>query len=130
MPMLTAVTLMASPVQAAEACAQFRPDWDGGPVSMWSEAVSLLGSPVSLILLLATALVIRFKSSWGALVVCVSWSLLVSAFTFFDPTGGLRTAATAEGCIGPPTIFVAVAAALSVISILMTGTPKSDPPEP
>ena len=44
----------------------------------------------NLILLLASVAVARFKWNWGALVVCVGWSALVSAFTFFDPTGGQR----------------------------------------
>lgn len=108
----------------AEVCDKVRPSWDGTPVSALTEAVFILGSPASLVLLLATALVVRFRSSWGAVAVCVGWSMLVSAFTFFDPTGGLRTAAAAEGCIGSPSLFIAVACSLSVICILITGKPK------
>ncbi len=107
----------------AQVCETVRPNWDGGPVSAWSEAILILGSPASLVLLIASALVLRFRSSWGALAVCVAWSFLVSAFTFFDPTGGMRTAAAAEGCIGSPALFIAIVGAICVGLILYTGKP-------
>ena len=113
-----------APQAAPGACASFRPDWDGGTVSALSEALLLVQTPAALVLLLASALVLRFRSAWGALAVFVGWSLLVSAFTFFDPTGGVRNAAMEEGCVGSPTLFIAVALGISVGLILYTGQPE------
>ncbi|MFN3208950.1 MAG: hypothetical protein ACE369_08115 [Roseovarius sp.] len=112
--------------RAQEVCAQVRPDWDGTPVPAWEEAILLFGSPASLALLFASALVLRFRSAWGALAVFVGWSFLVSAFTLFDPTGGQRIAAAAEGCIGSPALFVAVVMSLGVGLLLYTGKPSDD----
>ena len=119
-PLLTLPSL----VRAEEVCAKVRPDWDGAEVSAWQEAILLFGSPASLILLFLSALVLRFRSAWGALVVFVAWSFLVSAFTFFDPTGGQRLAAAEEGCIGSPTLYVAIVLAIGVGLLLYTGKPS------
>lgn len=105
----------------AGACQTLRPDWDGTPVSAWTEAVLLLGSPVSLVLLLASALVLRLRHAWAALAVVVAWSFLVSAVTFFDPSGGLRSAAAAEGCVGSPSVFIAIVGAICVGLVLYAG---------
>ena len=109
--------------ESSGACDSFRPEWDGGSVSAISEALLLFQTPAALVLLLASALVLRFRSAWGALAVFVGWSMLVSAFTFFDPTGGTRSAAMAEGCVGSPTLFIAIALGISVGLILYTGQP-------
>ncbi|MCR9114981.1 MAG: hypothetical protein NXH84_17005 [Rhodobacteraceae bacterium] len=105
----------------AGVCETLRPTWDGTPVSAWQEAIWLLGTPISLFLLLASALVIRFRRSWAALAVILAWSFLVSAFTFYDPTGGQRTAAAAEGCVGSPVLFIAVVGAICVGLLVYTG---------
>lgn len=123
---LAALLTLPTLAHASEVCANVRPDWDGGPVSAWQEAILLFGSPASLILLFASALVLRFRSAWGALAVFVAWSFLVSAFTIYDPTGGQRLAAAEEGCIGSPTIYVAIVLAISVGLLLYTGKPKDD----
>ncbi|MEL7013775.1 MAG: hypothetical protein AAFO72_10905 [Pseudomonadota bacterium] len=112
------------PTQAlASACEKIRPGWDGGEVGAVAEAVTLFSSPISLFLLLSTALVFRFRKPWGALTVCLAWSFLITAVTFFDPTGGVRTQAAAEGCVGPPWLFISLVAALSVGMIVYTGKP-------
>ena len=107
----------------AGACDTLRPDWDSVPVSSWIEAVNLFASPLSLILLLATAVVLRFRSPWGGLMVCLAWSFVVSALAFLGLGGEQRTTAMAEGCIGPPTVYIAAVAALCVITVLYTGKP-------
>ncbi|QFT91707.1 hypothetical protein FIU86_02555 [Roseovarius sp. THAF9] len=120
--------LSALPVsaRAQDVCAKVRPDWDGAPVPAWEEAILLFGSPAALVLLLASALVLRFRSAWGALAVFVGWSLLVSAFTIYDPTGGQRIAAAEEGCIGSPALFVAIVMAIGVGLLLYTGKPRDE----
>lgn len=104
---LVFLTSIASPARA-ETCAQFRPAWDGGNVNAFQEMVALFGTPISLVLLIATAFAIRFRNSWGALAVFVGWSFAVAAVTFLDPTGGMREAAAAEGCVGSPSLYIAV----------------------
>lgn len=118
--------VLPMPAWAQDACATIRPGWDGMPVSAWQEAMTLFSSPIALILLVASAFVIRFRSSWGAMAACLAWSFLITAVTFFDPTGGMRTAADAQGCVGSPSIFIALVAALSVGMILYTGRPPNE----
>jgi hypothetical protein len=124
LPLQVQTPSVDAPRDPSGACASFRPDWSGDEVSALSEALLLFQTPAALVLLLASALVLRFRSAWGALAVFVGWSLLVSAFTFFDPTGGTRTAAMAEGCVGSPTLFIAIALGISVGLILYTGQPE------
>lgn len=107
----------------AQVCGELRPGWDGTPVSAWAEALSLATSPASLILLAASAVAVRFRSQWGALAVCVGWSLLVSAYTFFDPTGGARSAGMEEGCVGSPVFFIVAVGALCAALVVYTGRP-------
>lgn len=108
----------------AEVCDRIRPDWDGQAVSVWEETLALMGTPVSLLLLLATVLVLRFRSSWGALAVFVGWSFAVASFTFLDGTGGLLPAARAEGCVGSPALFVGVVLLISAGMMLYVNRPK------
>ena len=123
---LSAPLILPATARAQEVCAKVRPDWDGAPVPEWEEAILLFGSPAALALLLASALVLRFRSAWGALAVFVGWSLLVSAFTIYDPTGGQRIAAAQEGCIGSPALFVAIVMAIGVGLLLYTGKPRDE----
>ena len=93
---------MLLPARAvAGVCETVRPGWDGTPVSALQEAAYLFSTPLSLILLLATALAVRLRSQWGVLAVCLGWSGLVTFHAFFDPTAG---AAMAEGCAGSPVL--------------------------
>lgn len=122
-PVRGTLTLLAALLPGpalARACDTLRPGWDGTPSTALAEALHLFASPAALLLLAATAIVLRFRSQWGGVAVCVGWSLLVSAVTFFDLTGGQRAAAMAEGCIGRPTLFIAAVAAICVATILYT----------
>ncbi|MCV2882838.1 hypothetical protein [Actibacterium sp. XHP0104] len=118
---LTAALFATLPGPAfAQACATQRPFWEGEPVSAFAEAITLFSTPAALILLAASALAIRFRHQWAALVTCLLWSLLTSSLTVMDVTGGARDAAIAEGCIGSPALFIAVVAAICVGMILYT----------
>ncbi|WP_135505948.1 hypothetical protein [Roseovarius aestuariivivens] len=103
----------------AQSCADLRPGWDGAPVSALSEALLLFSTPLSLFLILATTLVLRFRSNWGALALAVGWSLQVWLVTFVLPS----EAARAEGCIGSPALFILAAAALAIGAVIYTGPP-------
>jgi len=129
LPIFIGLAVLATrPALAGEVCDLVRPNWDGGPVSAWDEALLLFGSPAALVLMVATAFAARFRSAWGGLAVFVGWSFLVSSFTIYDPTGGQRPAATAEGCIGSPTIFIVIVLAMAVALVLYT-TPRRDKPD-
>ncbi|MEQ9260370.1 MAG: hypothetical protein RIG84_14885 [Roseovarius sp.] len=121
---LTLALLAALPLPAwADACAAYRPGWDGVPVGALEEALTLMMSPAALFLLITTALAFRLRRQWLTLALCLAWSGLVALVTFVDLPGGSRQEALAQGCIGPPTLFIALAGALCVALVLFT-TPK------
>ena len=109
---------------AQQVCDTLRPGWDGAPTGAISEAVALFTSPAALVLLAATAIAARLRNQWGALGVCLGWSILVSAYTFFDPTGGARTAGMAEGCVGSPVVFIGVVFVICIAIVVYTGPPS------
>ncbi len=51
----------------------------------------------------------------------VGWTFWVSLISMADPTG-TREIARAEGCIGSPTLFIALVAAICVATILYTAS--------
>lgn len=113
-----AIWLISTPA-VAEVCDKLRPDWDGEPVSAIGVAISLFASPISLILLIATAFAIRFRSQWGALAVVLGWTVNVSLISMVDP-GGVRQIARVEGCIGSPALFIGLVAAICAGMIIYT----------
>ena len=110
----------------AQSCAELRPDWEGGTVSAVAEALLLFSTPLSLILLLASALVIRWRSNWGALLLAVGWSVQVYLVTFVLPSETAR----AEGCIGSPVLFILVVGAIAVGAVIYTGPPARPDQDP
>ncbi len=118
MRLVVLLVLVASPA-LAEVCDKERPDWDGMPVSAIAEAVILFLSPLGLILLACTALAVRYRSQWGGVAITVGWTGFATLVTMADPSG-VRALAQAEGCIGPSSLFVALAAAISAGTILYT----------
>ncbi|MEM6306176.1 MAG: hypothetical protein AAF744_15775 [Pseudomonadota bacterium] len=113
------LTLIPAATSAGQVCATARPDWDGVAVGAAAEALTLFASPMGLVLLVLTAVVIRYRSSWGGVAITVGWTVFASLVTMLDPTGQ-RAFAVAEGCMGPPTLFIAIAAAISVGTIFYT----------
>ena len=105
----------------AQDCAVQRPGWDGAPVNVVQEAVFLASSPAALVLLLGTAIAIRFKSQWGSLAVVLGWTAFVTFLTMLAPAS--RKLAMAEGCVGSPALFIAVIAAICVGMIFYTAPP-------
>ena len=105
----------------AQVCSVQAPDWDGTKVTAVQEAITLATSPAVLLLLLASALVIRFKHQWGALIVVLLWTVLVSFLSMFAPD--TRALAMAEGCVGSPALFIGIIAAICVGMIFYTAPP-------
>lgn len=108
----------------AEACAVQRPNWNGESVTALGELLFLLQSPIVLILIVATALAVRFRSEWGGLVVVVGWSISTFLVTGWGANGAARSAGLAEGCIGNPSLFIAVAATVCIGVVLYTAPLK------
>ena len=122
---LTQGAALLFPTQAmAEVCSQERPAWAGTPVSALGEFLILLQTPIVLLLVVATALVIRFRHEWGGLVVVVGWSLSTYLVLDWAGTDSVRTAAMNEGCIGKPSIFIVVAVMVCIGVVLYTAPLK------
>ncbi|KIN65371.1 hypothetical protein Z945_413 [Sulfitobacter noctilucae] len=110
----------------AEVCDKVRPLWGGpAPATLWDEFIGLAGTPVSLVLILASALAFRFRSQWGGLAVVVGWTLWVSMVAFYGGHDSIRQQAISEGCIGSPALFIGAVAAICIAMIIYT-TPRQD----
>lgn len=110
----------ASAQPEAVGCAALRPGWTpGSPATAWDELIHQATSAPALLLFLATALVLRRCSQWGALAVVSLWSVMVTLVAFRDPAGA-QELARAGGCIGSPTLFIALVAAICVLTIVYT----------
>ena len=107
----------------AEVCEKVRPGWDGTEATMVSETITQFSTVPALLLLLASAVAIRFRSQWGVATVVVLWTIWVSVVAFFDATGGMRDAAITEGCIGAPVLFILAIAAICIGMIVYTFPP-------
>lgn len=119
--------LAAAPAWA-EVCDKVRPNWDPGtPATAWSELIGLMGTPPSLVLLLLTGLVLRFRHQWGGVAIVVLWTIWISVLVFLGADTEAQKLAIQEGCVGSPTLFIAVIAAICVATILYTA-PRSQRP--
>ncbi|MEL7116231.1 MAG: hypothetical protein AAGP08_11685 [Pseudomonadota bacterium] len=115
-----ALALYVLPSSAwAEVCAQIRPAWDGAPVTALQEALYLAGTAPVLVLVIASALVIRLRNQWGGLAVIVLWTVLITFIIRSDPSS-IEAQASAEGCIGSPALFITAVAAICVAIVLRT----------
>jgi len=115
-----ALLIVAAGPAAADTCARMRPGWNGEPVSVFGEFVFLAQSPIVLVLILLTAVALRFRSEWGGLAVVVGWSIATYLVTDWGRGNEMQTAAMEEGCVGSPALFIAVAAALCIGVVLYT----------
>ncbi len=116
--------LLALPSAAmADVCGEHAPGWDGTRISAWEELLVNLQSPVVVVLFLATATAIRFRSQWGGLAAVVGWSLYI----FFLMQDEIYWTAVAEGCAGSPSLFLGVVTLLSAGVVLYTAPTRSEP---
>ncbi|MEX0370764.1 MAG: hypothetical protein AB3N09_09050 [Tateyamaria sp.] len=86
---------------------------------MIGEAVNLFLSPAGIALLLLSVVALRFRHQWIGLGAVILWTVFITVITMADPTG-LRPQAMAEGCVGPPTLFIVAVAAICVGIVLYT----------
>lgn len=118
---------MLSPAPAwSEACDKLRSGWDDLPVSAFGELLYMLQTPVVLLLIVATALAVRFRSEWGGLIVVVGWSLSTFLATGWGDLGDMKAAARIEGCVGNSTGFIVFAVLVCVGVVLYTAPLKRD----
>ena len=83
------------------------------------EAINLFLSPAGIALLLLSVIALRFRHQWIGLAAVILWTVFITVVTMADPTG-LRPQAMAEGCVGPPTLFIVAVAAICVGIVLYT----------
>lgn len=115
-----ALALVPGPA-AAETCATLRPRWSGeAPATALTEALHLATTPVTALLVVVTALALWRRSQWGALGATVGWSVYAGVLGFRTPPAD----GVAEGCVGSPALFIAVATAICMATILYTA-PKA-----
>jgi hypothetical protein len=110
----------------ADSCAQMRPGWDGTPATAISEAIALASMPLSLILVLISALALRFRSQWGGLAAVAGWSVLISYIVFWSDQSA-RFAAAQQGCVASPALFIALVAAICLAIVIYTAPAKGRP---
>ena len=122
--LILAAALLGPAPAWAEVCSVERPLWDGVPVTAFGEFLHLLQTPIVLLLIVATALAIRFRSEKGGLAVVVGWSLSTFVATGWGDTTAIREAAMVEGCIGNATVFIVVAVLVCIGVVLYTAPLK------
>ncbi len=116
---LAAGLILLPGAAAAEVCDKTRPDWDGTPQSMISEAIGLFLSPAGLFLCAAMAMALVFRHAMGTAIVALLWSFFITALVMGldDP---IRAAAVNEGCVAPPTLFIAASTAICLAAVTYT----------
>lgn len=121
-PLLLAAALTAlTPLPAfAGVCETLNPDWvAGSSVSLLQQTISMLAMPVSLLLLIASAVMFRLRAQWGALAVIIGWASWITALTTQTAIAA-RRAAQLEGCAASPALFFAIAVAVCIGLVLYT----------
>lgn len=106
----------------AEVCDKIRPNWDptSGSVTAWGEATFFFQSPLGIVCLGAFALaVLTFKSTWAlaSAVGSAGLGLLIYINGTLDDPNGFSQQSVAEGCVGEPTLAVAICATICFICI-------------
>ena len=126
---LTAFAALSPAAAQAAVCAQVRPFVGPGETgTAFTEMVSLMGTPPSLVLLILTALALRFRWQWASLGVVVLWSVWVSLVAMSAPDPAMLQAIE-EGCVGSPTLFIGLVAAICGGMMLYTAPRKAKTPD-
>ena len=125
-PLIWAVLLTLTPLSAyAGVCETLSPGWvPGTSVSILQQTITMLAMPVSLALLIASALMFRLKAQWGSLAVIIGWAAWITALTT-DSAIATRHAARLEGCAASPALFFAFAVAVCIGLVLYTSPLKN-----
>ncbi|MCF6444304.1 hypothetical protein [Nereida sp. MMG025] len=129
--LIIAALAIPTPVWA-EVCDKERPDWNGTPVTAWGEFLYLLTTPLTMLLLCATALAFRLARKWLTVAVAVGWTAYTCLLAFNVPTDAtsISAAALREGCVGSPALFIAFACALTLALVFYVSRGADAPPQP
>lgn len=120
---LALALLGPAPAAAQSVCDAARPNWNGAPVGAIGEFLILLQTPLVLILIIATALVLRLRSEWGGLACVLGWSGATFLAVGWANSAG-HTAARAEGCVGNPALFIGMVVLVCIGIVLYTAPLK------
>lgn len=121
-PLRVGLTLAALPVPAmAEVCGNLRPAWDGTPVSIWMEPALTFSNPLLFLLLILVMPGSYFRhTAWqmGGIFAASFLLLFVSTPIWMADGKGIYGQAISEGCVAPPYLSTAFAAAITLFAVI------------
>ena len=103
----------------AEVCATIRPDWlaEDGPITGGAETLSILTSPLGLLLVALMGVALVFRRRWLAVVAALP-ALALVGLLFISRQSDVAAEAMATGCIGsawPAVILLVLASAMVLV---------------
>ncbi|WP_162894086.1 hypothetical protein [Phaeobacter sp. LSS9] len=105
----------------AEVCDKARPYWhpdDGGPATAWDELINLSTLPVSLALLALAGIALATRNRPTFVIAAVLWAgiaFVVAVDRYENALDYVEAYALAEGCLGPPHLFIGLAIAICAV---------------
>lgn len=103
----------------AEVCDKERPNWDGTPLTVFSELVHFVSTPAFYVLFTRATTCAFLRNRWLALP-CLLWCGLLLANWFVPTPPGfddIRNAAIRAECIGPQTLPISLTIAICALAI-------------
>ncbi len=111
--------LLSNGSALANACKTVRPAWSGETVGLIGEAFNLVFSSGGIVLIIMMILAFRFRHLWFSIIIA-SCAFLLAFMNFYawrNPVG-IDVDARQEGCIGEPTLAIAVFIFLGILILL------------
>ncbi len=104
----------------AEVCDKERPFWKPGddPATAWDELIGLSTLPVSLALLALAGIALTTRNRATFAIAAVLWAgiaFVVSVDRYEYALDYVEASALAEGCLGPPHLFIGLAIAICAV---------------
>ncbi|WP_199536273.1 hypothetical protein [Phaeobacter inhibens] len=100
----------------AEVCAFWKPS--DGPATAWDELIGLSTLPVSLALLALAGIALTTRNRATFAIAAVLWAgiaFVVAVDRYENALDYVETYALAEGCLGPPHLFIGLAVAICAV---------------
>lgn len=110
----------------AAVCDKVRSLWSGVPLNMWQEAVIALAQPAMIVLVIATAFAIIYKSRIVCGILAFVWASLIPTALTRD-LDDITFAASQEGCVGPLDLFIGICAAICMVTLYTALRPRRRP---
>ncbi|UWR42784.1 hypothetical protein K4L05_14270 [Phaeobacter inhibens] len=104
----------------AEVCDKARPFWKpgDGPATAWDELIGLSTLPVSLALLALAGIALTTRNRATFAIAAVFWAgiaFVVAVDRYENALDYVEASALAEGCLGPPHLFIGLAVAICAV---------------